>query len=260
MVFYKKKGFPKEKDIVLCKVKKILPHSVFAELLEYENKEGMIHISEISSRWTKNINEVVNIGKIIVCRVEKVDEQKGFIDLSKKRVTSGEEKNKKNEEKNENRIEKLIEYSCKKHKITIEDFYKKSGFKIVEEYGSLYNFYENYIEQPSVLNELTLSKECINDIKASFESLVQNSRVVVKKNIKFFAKGANGINDLKEFIKKITESIKDKDSTLKITYINSPEYLVSIDSVDYKTANSIFEKIMSKMKELSKKFNISVLE
>ena len=70
MVFYKKKGFPNEGDIVLCKVTKILPHSVFAELLEYTNKEGMIHISEISSKWTKN-NSRGNVSSNTVCFCKK---------------------------------------------------------------------------------------------------------------------------------------------------------------------------------------------
>jgi len=186
MVYYKKSGFPGIKDIVLCKVKKILPHSVFVELVEYENKEGMIHISELSNRWTRNINEIVTLNSIIVCRVEKIDQLKGYIDLSKKRVTSGEEKAKKDEMQNEIHIEKIIEHALKKNSMTLKEFYEKQGYKLIEEYGSLHNFYEYYLEDPKTLNELEFSKKIIESIKESFESLIQKNRVNQKKKIKIY--------------------------------------------------------------------------
>ena len=46
-MLYYKEGMPEEDEIVLCKVTKIFPSSVFVELLEF-NKQGMVHISEIS--------------------------------------------------------------------------------------------------------------------------------------------------------------------------------------------------------------------
>ena len=260
MVFYKKKGFPAEKEIVLCKVKKILPHSVFVELVEYENLEGMIHISELSSRWTKNIHDEVIINSQIVCRVEKIDEKKGYIDLSRKRVTSGEEKKKKNEVKNENRIEKLIDYACRKNKITLKDFYEKTGFTIVNDYEGLYPFYENYKEDAGVFDDLDLPDQLKDDIKKAFDSLVQNSRVTVKREVKFIGEGSNGLDNLKKFVKELLAKVKKEDNVVEMIYINAPVYLVSINNKNYKEANNLMDEFSEKMKELSKKFSIQVLE
>ena len=258
MVYYKKNGFPGIKDIVLCKVKKILPHSVFVELIEYENKEGMIHISELSSRWTRNINEIVTLNSIIVCRVEKIDKEKGYIDLSKKRVTTGEEKSKKDEMQNEIHIEKIIEHALKKNNISLKDFYEKQGYKLIEEYGSLHDYYQSYLEDPKVLDELVFGKKVIDSMKESFESLVQKNRVNKKKTIRIYANGENGLKNLKEFIAELLK-LDDNDSKLSIKYLNSPDYFVSINSSSYKKADLFFDKMQSKMKELSKKYDISVL-
>jgi len=46
-MLYQRKGIPEENEIVLCKVTKIYPNSVFVDLLEYA-KPGMVHISEVS--------------------------------------------------------------------------------------------------------------------------------------------------------------------------------------------------------------------
>lgn len=258
MVYYKKKGFPAEKDIVLCKIKKVLPHSVFAELIDYEGKEGMIHISELSNRWTKNINDVANLNDVIVCRVEKIDAQKGHIDLSKKRVTRGEEKQKKDEFKNETHIEKIIEHSLKKNGMDLKEFYDAEGFKIIEEYGSLHDFYEEFLEDPKIINELSFKKEIIESLKESFESVLQKSRVNLKKTIKAFANGTNGLANIKKFMNDLLKLSND-ENVLEIKYLNAPEYLASINSQNYKSAEAFFDKIKAKMAELSQKYDVSVL-
>ncbi len=260
MVFYKKEGFPNKGDIVLCKVKKILPHSVFVELLEYKNKEGMIHISELSRRWTKDINELVKVGEQIICKVENVDKNKGYIDLSKKRVTSGEEKNKKTEIKNENHIEKVIEHVCKKNNISLEEFYNKTGYKILEEYGTLYNFYENFKENKDTINDLNLDKKIVKEIEDAFKSLIKKTRVNVKKEFEFYAEGGDGIIRIKEFVKELLKSANDEDNTLEITYINAPKYLFSVDSNSYKEADSFLNRVRETMSTLSKKYNIELIK
>src|SRR3990167_9954155 len=98
-MFYKKNGLPEESEIVVCTIKKILPNSVFVDLDEYENKEGLIHISEISPGRIRNIRDFVKEGKKIVCKVLKVDVQKGHLDLSLRRVNQVQRINKNKEYK-----------------------------------------------------------------------------------------------------------------------------------------------------------------
>ena len=68
-MFYKKQGIPEENEIVICTVKKILPHGVFVSIDEYKDKEGLIHISEISPGRVRNIRDFVEEGKKIVCKI-----------------------------------------------------------------------------------------------------------------------------------------------------------------------------------------------
>ena len=95
-MYYKKQGLPEENEVILCTVKKILPHSIFVDLDEYENKEGLIHISEISPGRVRNIRDFVKEGKKIVCKVLKIRDA-GHIELSLRRVTTSYRINKLND-------------------------------------------------------------------------------------------------------------------------------------------------------------------
>ena len=90
----KKKGFPQESEIVLCTVSNISYNSVFVKLDEYINLQGMIHISEISPGRIRNIRDYVKPGKVIVCKILRIHQQKGHIDLSLRRVTESQRRKK----------------------------------------------------------------------------------------------------------------------------------------------------------------------
>ena len=64
----KYKEFPEEGELVVVKIMEVNPHSVFAKLLEY-NKDGLIHISEISRTWVRNIKKHVRVGEVKVAQV-----------------------------------------------------------------------------------------------------------------------------------------------------------------------------------------------
>src|SRR3989344_3656482 len=135
-MFYKKQGIPEEGDIITCTVKEISYHTVFVKLDEYENLEGMIHISEISPGRIRNLRDFVKEGKRIVCKVLKIRD-KSHIELSLRRVTTSFRINKLAEYKQEEKAEKLLEQIGKRLKFSLEEMYKKVGYPAIEKFGTL---------------------------------------------------------------------------------------------------------------------------
>lgn len=64
-----------------CEVKRLLPFGAFVEFLP--GKEGMVHVSQMSSEYVKDPADVVKIGDKVKVRVIEIDEQ-GRINLSMK--------------------------------------------------------------------------------------------------------------------------------------------------------------------------------
>jgi len=76
-MLYAIEGYPEEDEIVLCKVTKIFPNSVFVELLEY-HKPGMVHISEVSPGRIRNLRDFVSVDRQIICKILSVNKEKGY--------------------------------------------------------------------------------------------------------------------------------------------------------------------------------------
>lgn len=68
----------------------IQPYGAFVALDEHT--QGLIHVSEIQSGYTKNINEVVKIGQKVTVQIIDIDEYSHKISLSKRSLETVYEK------------------------------------------------------------------------------------------------------------------------------------------------------------------------
>ncbi|MBI2508115.1 translation initiation factor IF-2 subunit alpha [Candidatus Woesearchaeota archaeon] len=237
-MFYKKQGIPEENEIVLCTVKKILPHGIFVSLDEYKEKEGLIHISEISPGRVRNIRDFVEEGKKIVCRVLKINRERNQIDLSLRRVTQSQRINKNTSYKQEQNAEKILELLAKRLGKHLEEIHNNIGIKLIEKYGSLYGGYESIIEDPKILSQFNLE----NGEKIFLELIqdkIKKREVNISATITLSSPMPDGINFIKELLKKI------QINGAKITYLGAPRYRLTLIADDYKTAERHLSEIES---------------
>lgn len=82
--------FPETDDVVMVQVKSIAEMGAYVSLLEYNNIEGMILLSELSRKRIRSITKLIKVGKQEPVMVLRVDRDKGYIDLSKRRVSPEE--------------------------------------------------------------------------------------------------------------------------------------------------------------------------
>lgn len=81
--FYSER-YPEIDDVVMVNVRSIEEMGAYVHLLEYNNIEGMILLSELSRRRIRSINKLIRIGKTEPVVVIRVDKEKGRITLIKK--------------------------------------------------------------------------------------------------------------------------------------------------------------------------------
>lgn len=242
-MFYKKENFPEEGEVVSCTVKKILYNSIFAELDEYINKEGMIHISEIAPGRIRNIRDYVKEGKKIICKVLRVNKEKGHIDLSLRRVSLSMRKNKITEYKQEQKAEKILETLAKELKTNLENIYKKIGYKIIEKYGLLNPcFQEVVIKNESILADLKSDERLTKLLVKIVKEKIKPPSVKISASLILKSNAPNGIEIIKQSLKKATDFAAERKYQLKFSYTGAPKYKITVIATDYKTAEKAIEE------------------
>lgn len=243
-----KKDLPEESEVVICTVKTILKDSIFISLDEYENKEGLIHISEIAPGRIRNIRDYVKEGKKIVCLVLRVNKEKGHVDLSLRRASQSLRANKNESVKQEKKAEKLLEAACKKLNIDLDKMYDLIGNKIIQKYGALYPcLQEIVIKDESVLTSLGLDKKIAAEIVKIVKERIKPPEVRVDGTLSLMSKAPNGVDFIKKALKDAEDLAKSKKYDLRIIYLGAPRYKLTIKSTDYKIA----EKELSEISEIA---------
>jgi translation initiation factor 2 subunit 1 len=246
-----KKPFPNEGDFVVGRAVNLEQQYIYVDLADYdglpseEHARGMIHVSEVSSRWIKNIRNYVRIGQIIVCRVLRVDPSKGHIDLSLRRVNSAQKKKVLKERKYAVKFENLLQFLTEAEgiKMSLDEAYELVGWPILE----LFDYYQETIEAlkengDQVFQNLSSIPE---NIKEAFLKIVDENveiaTVKISGKVKLMYTDGDGIEKIKETflnIKNIIENPRDTRK-LEISYIGAPFYKIEVTSKDYLDAENI---------------------
>jgi len=236
-MLFKKQGFPEEGDLVLCTVTSVQFHSVFVDIDEY-GKSGLIHISEVSPGRIRNIRDFVKEGKKVVCKVLRINEEKGYIDLSLRRVNESEKRRKIDDIKKEQNAEKIVEIAAAKIGIKTEGLFKEISEKVAEKYASLHEFFEEAAKNDSVLEELGIEKKHLKIIDETIKQRIKPSRVEIIGKMKITTYAPNGIDIIKESLKKAEDAAKGKVS---INYLGSGLYRFMVAAPDYKEAEKLMK-------------------
>jgi len=245
-MFYKKKGYPEEEEIVFCKVSKIFPNSVFVELLEY-GEQGLVHISEIAPGRIRNLRDYVTEGKQIVCKVLRIDRAKGHIDLSLRRVGSHQRQAKLDEIKQELTAETLIQNMAKRLQKPLEELYRQVSEKVFKEYPYLYLCFKDVAANEVSLEKLGVEKSVAENLTLAILDRFKPAKITLKGEIKIQSYSPDGI----EKIKSVLLQVEKVSPSITIFYLGGGRFKVNIEDIDYKPA----EQTMRKIQEILEKFN-----
>lgn len=242
----KKKEFPEEGEFVIGTITKISSHGAYATLDEFEEKEGLIHISEIASTWVRNIRNYVREKQKVVAKVLRVEEAKNHVDLSLRRVTIVMRRNKIQEWKRSQKADNLLELVAKQLDKTKEEVYEAVGWPLEEKFGEIYAGFEEILEKgESVLEKVGIDDEWIKTVVELAKAHVTIRKVKLTKIVELKCYKPDGVEIIKSALKKGLKSTRRKDITLDVNLVGSPRYRFSIQAKDYKIAEKVLNKALS---------------
>ncbi len=241
--------YPDEGELVVVKIKNVNPNSADAELVEYPGKIGMIHISEVARKWVKDIRNFVKPGQMSVALVMEVDKKRDFISLSLKRVNRREFDKKMQEFRREEKAEKMLELFAKELGITLEEAYKRVGFKLQEKFGEMFKGFLTALENPSILVKKGFNKEDVELLKKVAEKSIEIRERPFKLMLTVRSYEKDGLERVKKFLESIEKKFK-----VEIKYYAAPQYLLTFGDKDPKKGEKRLNEIIEFGKKESKKF------
>lgn len=233
----KRKGFPSIGEVVIVSVINITPYSALCKLEEYPEKEGMIHISEVSGKWVRDIKKFVKLNKTYVVKVVNVDESKGHINLSLKRVSKIDKTRKMQDFKREQKAEKILEKVAKKKKINLNKAYEEIGYELQEKFGDLFKAFDIASKTPEQLIHRGITKNWVEIIHEVAEESIQRKKIKIKAELEVKFYTGDGVEKTKQFLNNLINKYG-----VNIKYISAPKYSVEIESENPKLAQKELTK------------------
>jgi translation initiation factor 2 subunit 1 len=238
----KKPEWPEVGDLVIGTVKSITSYGAYVTLDEY-GKEGLLHVSEVSSGWVRNIRSFVREGQKVVLKVLRVDAEKRHVNLSLRRVTKREKREKILSWKRDRKAESLLRSASEKSKIPIEEIYEKAGSKIEESFARLYEGLEKTARDGvDVLLEIGVPKDIAVAIAEVAKEKIKISMVKIRGTLELQCTKPNGATLVRESLLSAQKIEKPRGTEVRVYVVAPPRYRIEVSAEDYKEAERILEK------------------
>jgi len=252
--------------VVMVNVRSIAEMGAYGRLLEYNDIEGMILLSELSRRRIRSINKLIRVGRSECVVVIRVDKDKGYIDLSKRRVSPEEvikceEKFAKAKAVNSilRHVGELMGYTSDKK---LEELYEKTAWFFDDKYskpGFSYEAFKHAVQNPDVLKECDIDEDTRKCLYDNICRRLTPQAMKIRADIDVECTYYEGVDAVKRALKKGLE-FSTENMPIKINLIAPPLYVVTTNTLErnegLERLNKALDAIKTEITSVKGVFNI----
>ena len=257
--------FPEVDEVVMVQVKSIAEMGAYVQLLEYNGIEGMILLSELTRRRIRSVSKLIKVGRVEPVMVLRVDKEKGYIDLSKRRVSpedvaAAEEKY--NKSKMVHSILRHVAETTPGH--TLEELYEHMAWPLYESHGHCFEAFKQMVSDPDrVLNALKRPDGSPAVDAAVKEALVKDIRrrmtpqpLKIRADVELTCFAYDGVMHIKDAMRAaLAKSGNQEEGGIKISVslVASPLYVVTCSTLDKDAGISLVDEAVAAAAEALEK-------
>lgn len=247
--FYKNR-FPKIGDVVMTKISEIHPNFAYVQLLEYDNAIGIIVASEVSTKLYKAMSRFLTIGKLQPALVINVDENKGYIDLSKRLISPEEADLCEAKFKQNSQIINISNRIAQLLNVELEWILENWLWQLPYEFHEIFSLFRSLASEnidDNGLKEFTqadIFKHLVDICKFKFKEEPKTVKALVELT------SLGGIDVIKEVFRFLKEQIKFEVS---IKVISAPLYVIETQTknaeMTISAIDSCLEQVISYLED-----------
>ena len=246
MKWYKDR--PEEGDFVVIEITDVDKNSAYADLEEYNDVKGLIHISEASRSWVQDLTKELSEGEKTVAQVVDTEDTIG---LSLKRVNDKQKRDTMQRWRKEQKASDFVEDL--EEKIDIDEIYEKVVFPLQEELGSSFQGFEISIAEEERLKEF-LDDEVVDAIQE-----------VARENIDLKQEKFEGEIEVEFYqgdgLVRVKKAFNEPGEGVEVKCISAPNYSIEAwgrtQELAKKRMDDAVEKIRSEVEDLDGSFEFS---
>lgn len=213
----------------------------------------MILLSELSRRRIRSINKLVRVNRSEVVMVIRVDKEKGYIDLSKRRVDP-EDVAKCEERFNKAKaVHSVLRHVADQKKMRLDFLYQTVGWPLYRKYGHAYDAFKLALQDAddNIFDGLDVSVEIQQALVQYIKRRLAPQPVKIRSDIEVTCFTYDGIEAIKEALL-AGEAKGTAESPVKIKLIAPPLYVMTTMTLDkengVETLNQAIEIIQTVIK------------
>jgi translation initiation factor 2 subunit 1 len=246
MKWYKDR--PEEGDFVVIEITDVDKNSAYADLEEYNDVKGLIHISEASRSWVQDLTKELSEGEKTVAQVVDTEDTIG---LSLKRVNDKQKRDTMQRWRKEQKASDFVEDL--EEKIDIDNIYEDVVYPLQKELGSSFQGFEISIAEEERL------KEFLDD------EVVEAIQEVARENIDLKQEKFEGEIEVEFYqgdgLERVKKAFNEPGEGVEVKCISAPNYSIEAwgrtQELAKKRMDDAVEKIRSEVEDLDGSFEFS---
>ncbi|KAF2101594.1 hypothetical protein NA57DRAFT_33822 [Rhizodiscina lignyota] len=246
--FYEEK-YPEVESFVMVNVKQIAEMGAYVKLLEYDNIDGMILLSELSRRRIRSIQKLIRVGRNEVVVVLRVDKEKGYIDLSKRRVSPEDVVRCEDRYNKSKMVHSIMRHVAEKTNTPIEELYKAIGWPLNKKYGHAVDAFKLSITNPDVWKEVEFPNDVVKDELISYiGKRLTPQPTKVRADVEVTCFGYDGIDAVKAALR-TAEAKNTVETQVKVKLVSPPLYVLTSQCLDKTIGISTLEEAIGEIEK-----------
>lgn len=211
------KEYPEEGEFVVVEVDELHEHSAGVRIEGYE-KHGLVHISEVSRSWVRDIRKKLSEGEKTVAQVLGVED--GSINLSLKRVNDKQKRETMQRWNKELKADKFLQRVADATGTDADDLYEAVAFPFQKTFGSTFEGFERAAIDDIDFDDLGISAELADAVTDVAKENISLKNVEMEGEMEIRVPGSNGVATLREAL--------TVGETADVSYISAPKYAIKV--------------------------------
>ncbi|KAI1108690.1 mitochondrial carrier [Nemania sp. NC0429] len=209
--------YPEIDSFVMVNVKQIADMGAYVKLLEYDNIDGMILLSELSRRRIRSIQKLIRVGRneVVVRRVGPED------------IVKCEERYNKSK-----MVHSIMRHVAENTQTPIQSLYESIAWPLMKKYGHAIDAFKFSITNPDVWSEITFPSEVVaEELKSYIGKRLTPQPTKVRADIEVTCFEYEGIDAVKTALRK-AEARNTEDNQVKVRLVSPPLYVLTSMCLD----------------------------